>query len=537
MKNIKLKLFLILICGTNIILSTATNYYVSPNGSDDNDGKSMQKPKKTLQKAADLTRPGDTVFVMQGTYTTSGTSLLDLNRNKKHSGAENAYITYKPYPGHKVKMTAALSTSSSVWNLILINADYIVFEGFELKGSTQQLTHEEAMASYEEALAGGNDWTKYGRYNTNALTIGGSNNQSLYPFHVIIRNCMVHDFPGAGICAQEADYITVVNNLVYNNCWRMMYAGSGISNLHMVNTDNNTGYKNFVCNNICYNNKTLVPWIALKRLSDGNGIIIDDNLNEQESRIKGQPYKGRTLVMNNLSYNNGGSGMHAYLCNNVDFVNNTAYMNGTVMGYGDISAGTSRNCNLINNIMYARSDGRCNENPSNENVVYDYNIYYNGRVETTGPHDKVVDPLFQNLSIDPDESDFRLRSGSPAIAGGTRTDYTPSADIEGKERPVNRQPDIGAYMFEDGVTSNVSFSQPFTGLFLNGNILTIKETIPENYHLIISTLSGQKINPHSITKVSNNEIQVNVSGLTNGIYFIILQGNNYLRSSACYIKS
>lgn len=537
MKNIKLKMFLTFICGTNIFLSAATNYYVSPNGSDQNDGKSMQTPGKTLQKIADLTHPGDTVFVMQGTYTTSDASLLDLNRNKNHSGTENAYITYKPYPGHKVKMVAALSSSSSIWNLILINADYIVFEGFELVGASQQLTHEEAMASYQEALAGGSDWIKYGRFNTNALTIGGSNNQSLYPSHVIIRNCTVHDFPGAGICAQEADYVTIVNNLVYNNCWRMMYAGSGISNLHMVNTDDNTGYKNFVCNNICYNNKTLVPWISLKRLSDGNGIIIDDNLNEQESRIKGQPYKGRTLVMNNLSYNNGGSGMHAYLCNNVDFTNNTAYMNGTVMGYGDISAGTSRNCNLINNIMYARPDGRCNENPSNENVVYDYNIYYNGKVETMGPNDRIIDPLFQNPSIDPAVSDFKLRPGSPAIAGGIRTDYSPSTDIEGKKRPADKNPDIGVYLFEDNTTANISFTQPLTQLFLNGNILTIKEKFPANYHLFIATPSGQKIRPRSVSTISPDEMQVDMTGLRQGIYFIVVQGDNYLRSGACIIKT
>jgi len=52
-------------------LANATNYYVSGNGNDTNNGLSTSTAFRTIQKAAELTAPGDTVFVMNGLYTNS----------------------------------------------------------------------------------------------------------------------------------------------------------------------------------------------------------------------------------------------------------------------------------------------------------------------------------------------------------------------------------------------------------------------------------------------------------------------------------
>lgn len=47
----------------------ATDYYVSDYiGNDSNNGLSENTPFKTIQRASDLTNPGDTVYVMNGTY-------------------------------------------------------------------------------------------------------------------------------------------------------------------------------------------------------------------------------------------------------------------------------------------------------------------------------------------------------------------------------------------------------------------------------------------------------------------------------------
>jgi len=51
------------------ISSFATNYYVSPTGSASNNGLSPATAKNDIEDAGLLTVLGDTVFVMNGTYT------------------------------------------------------------------------------------------------------------------------------------------------------------------------------------------------------------------------------------------------------------------------------------------------------------------------------------------------------------------------------------------------------------------------------------------------------------------------------------
>ena len=77
--------------------AAAKTYYVSGLGSDSNDGLSRTAAFRTLQHAAAVTQPGDTVYVMNGTYTNScaGCDVLDIST----AGTQDRWITYKAYPG------------------------------------------------------------------------------------------------------------------------------------------------------------------------------------------------------------------------------------------------------------------------------------------------------------------------------------------------------------------------------------------------------------------------------------------------------
>jgi hypothetical protein len=74
-----------------------TTYYVSSViGSDKNAGTSATVPLASLQTAANLVKPGDTVLVMNGTYTAQYYGdALDITT----SGTASAPITFAAAPG------------------------------------------------------------------------------------------------------------------------------------------------------------------------------------------------------------------------------------------------------------------------------------------------------------------------------------------------------------------------------------------------------------------------------------------------------
>ena len=91
-----------------------TTYYVSSEiGSDNNAGTSAAAPFATLQVAADHTVPGDTVLVMNGTYSDGGNDVLTITT----SGTAGAPITFEAAPG-----ATPLIDSQGAWQGIDINA-------------------------------------------------------------------------------------------------------------------------------------------------------------------------------------------------------------------------------------------------------------------------------------------------------------------------------------------------------------------------------------------------------------------------------
>lgn len=78
-----------------LLLST---WYVATSGSDSNPG-SLRQPFQTIQQAADIAQPGDTVMVRGGTYHETVTP--------PRSGTDGAPITFEAFPGQKVTIDGA----------------------------------------------------------------------------------------------------------------------------------------------------------------------------------------------------------------------------------------------------------------------------------------------------------------------------------------------------------------------------------------------------------------------------------------------
>ena len=102
-----------ILCSAGAPSPAMTTYYVSSAiGHDKNAGTSATAPLATLQAAANLVKPGDTVEVMNGTYTgPANGSVLNITT----SGTASAPITFEAAPGQ-----TPVIDSSGTWNGINI---------------------------------------------------------------------------------------------------------------------------------------------------------------------------------------------------------------------------------------------------------------------------------------------------------------------------------------------------------------------------------------------------------------------------------
>ncbi len=414
------------------IQASASTWYVAGNGTDSANGLSTATPFRTLQKALNQTRPGDTVLAMNGTYVTAcaACDVLDINR----SGTAAARITVMAYPGmHPV------INSTNAWNGINIMASYITVQGFEVAGGQKQVSQAYAMSN------AGNT----GNYLTAGGGIEVSSSSSNILTHIIISRNYVHDMPGAGISVTRADYITIANNVTLNNAYWSPYANSGINIYESRDSDSYTGIKNFVVGNRSQNNREYVPFFAVGHITDGNGIIIDDNTSSQYDH---RAYNGRTLVADNIVSNNGGSGIHAFYSQHVDIMFNTAWMNNqtSTIDDGQIFAEAGADINIVNNIMGAPSGDVFYTTYNNASSVFQgYNLLYSATPTTAlaaaplGTHDVIADPRFVNASA----GDFMLTASSPAVDSATPM-FTMPNDYNGAPRSRGAGYDRGAFEFQ-----------------------------------------------------------------------------------------
>ena len=497
----------------------ALNYYVSAtNGANTNDGTTVSKAYRTIQKASDVSQAGDTIFIMNGTYTNpAGTALV----THKKSGLPSKWIVFKNYQNHK----PVLFFNS--WHCFKIEGSYIEISGLTIKGNNSNITEAEALNQPESCK--NPSGTVDSKFNGNGIYTDGRAGNRVH--HLRFRNCTIYDCGGSGIQTVQSDYVTIENNIVYNNAWYSIYAPSGISVYQAWNFDQLTTTKIIVRNNICYGNKMLVPWPATNcTFTDGNGIIIDDSKNTQGGSAIGA-YKGRTLVYNNICYNNGGSGIHSFVSEHVDIINNTAYQNSqtATINNGEIYPSKSNDVRIFNNILWSKTDKKLNSNLQNTNIVYDYNLHFGGVFPALNTVNITKgDPLFKNLAA----FDFSLAKGSPAIDKGIATlsgADAPLLDFLGKARPLGTKPDLGAYEFDPNVATEDRVEDSPLMLLLSPNpmqdmlrILVLDNN--QNTTLTISDVSGKTIFTQKYQ--TQDIIEVETTHFSAGIYFVnIAQGN------------
>lgn len=502
-------------------IALATNYYVNATtGNNSNTGLSPDRAFKTLQRAADRTMAGDTVFVMNGTYVKDNSWSSDVVVETS-SGTPEKWIVWINYPGHKPII------SFDCWRAFNLQGSYIEINSLTVKGNNSNVTLEQALKQPKSCA--NPDGSYDARFNGNGISVDGRNGNRYHHFR--IKNCTVYDCGGAGITFIQSDYITIENNIIYNCSWYTLWSSSGISLWQNWNSDNETGVKNIIRNNICYENRQFVPAIAFNcGFTDGNGIIIDDSENTQNGSTLGS-YKGRTLIENNICYKNGGSGIHTYKSKHVDIINNTAYLNNNSaeLNDGQIFANSSDDIRMFNNILVAPSNKRINSNYNNgKAIVYSNNLHFGGNATAiTGTNLVRGDPKF----VDAANNDFRLQGVSPAIDAGIDSVpgcAAPVVDFDGNPRPFGKSHDIGA--FEYSIVSGVGFNgfqnddffevypNPATGFVMVNWNSKIQETV----EIMLFCLQGQVIRKETVSVASPGvkNFKLTTQDIPAGIYVI-----------------
>ena len=408
-----------------------TLYVDAKSGRDGNDGLTSATAFATLNRAAAAVKPGWTVLVMDGVYTSDGsTNPLTITA----TGRSDAWITFAAAPGQHpiIQIPRAQGATAGIY---LPGAAYVIIDGFEVIGQNQSITAQEAAA---------NDGSQ-SVLNQNCIYIDGMGFQDFHPpvpHDIVIRNTTVHDCSAGGIEVNVADAVTIQHNVVYNTSWWTVFGTSGIVLWHMTDVAGSTttnGYKNVVVGNLLYGNRNNLAWKdgTPPGIYDGNGIIMDDGRHGQKAGgiydVRGVPYTGRTYIANNIVHDNGGRGIHVYNSDHVDVVNNTAYnnllTNSDHIAWGEVDAFQCGDVNVLNNIGINLNGKEVNVPDSGSR--YDYNVWDAARVPAKGDHDVVGKA---NLA-DPANGNFAPLSGSPALRSGVST-MAPPDDFFGNPRPA-----------------------------------------------------------------------------------------------------
>lgn len=394
------------------VLTNGRTLHVSSQGSATGKG-TVEAPFGSIPQALAAVKPGDTILVAAGDYREK------RGINIKVSGRPDAWIRIKAAPGARPKII------SSGWSGFSLSGGiaYVAIEGFEL----QWVPDPEAQRQ-----------------------IDGSGIAPAYASHHLrFVNNVIHGFGTGGICALDCDYLHIEGNVIYNTAKTSPYGGSAISLCRAFNFDDAPGYHNVIRGNICYDNELRVPVLETsggngRILTDGNGIIIDvfkrSRANPRKPHTQDrdgalEPYRGRTLVENNLLYDNGGRGIHAFRSEKVDVVNNTCYMNQKTadINAGEFTAIESGEVVFANNIAYGRPEKRGNTQDGSSRVIWSHNLFFNSGDVLA--HDGLIesDPLFAAPGPTAGLSGFRLLPDSPARGSGIRA---LAADLGATLKPI-----------------------------------------------------------------------------------------------------
>ena len=188
-------------------------------------------------------QPGDTVEVMNGTDTAPGAAMFG-----------HYHQWYRERPHHLRGRPRTDACHQQLGRLAghRHSASYINIEGFTIVGDAANYNLQSALAGYSTGNASLDGQGIYIQPGTSVPV----------PNHITIENNTVYNEPGGGIATNGADYLQILNNVVYDNAHWSAFGNSGISIFQSANSVLNPGIHDTISGNLVYGNAQLVPRVA-----------------------------------------------------------------------------------------------------------------------------------------------------------------------------------------------------------------------------------------------------------------------------------
>ena len=341
----------------NPYYTCATNYYVAATGNDSNNGTSPSTPWLTLQRANNSLptggkAAGSCVNVAPGTYA-QGVSITAGGNLASSTG----YVVYRCTTMDACLITDPNSAFAAGYNESSAWPNYLIFDGFTLSASS--------VVGYANGIVCSN--------HNSGITAAGCH-------HWMILNNIINGYGQGGVGLNDSEFFYTSHNAIYNNahqCNGIYGSGIGYVSLKVVSgytktaddtNSNNVAslnllgvqgasfpFNNVVAWNVVYNNWQGCGPPPSSGYTDGNGIIMNSFGTQNGNPVS---YLNQTLVAFNVTYNNGGGGVHIFASENVTVANNSCYNNnidpnGVGSGGPCIDTNQSYSNTIINNVAVA----------------------------------------------------------------------------------------------------------------------------------------------------------------------------------------
>ena len=357
--------------------SSSKVFYVSKDGDDSNLG-TINAPWRTIQKAANSLKAGETVYVREGIYS----EFVKVN----NSGTKEAgYITFKAYPGENPILDAGKMEGNSGNSTFfdVKNSNYVVIDGFEMRNIKTYDSNQYPVAILVREGSSNIKLLNNNIHDISNFTVNGNAHgiqfygDSSYPIHdITIQNNEIHHLilgnSEALTLSGNIDGFLINQNTIHHN----NNIGIDVAGFYKACKENciDQARNGTISNNIVYHNSSEKnpaykgSFAAGGIYADGaTNILINNNLvykNDFGIELASENY-GKTTsnitVGKNKIFNNNGAGMimggasksNGGANNNIIKENEFSLNDRLSQGYGEITLQQHTTLNqFLNNKFY-----------------------------------------------------------------------------------------------------------------------------------------------------------------------------------------